>query len=357
MLDVVGKDLTDDDIRRIQHPLTGGVILFARNFESRQQLTDLAQAIHNARPGVLLAVDHEGGRVQRFKTDGFTRLPAMRRLGELWDSDVLQATKAATDVGYVMAAELRACGIDLSFTPVLDLDYGESGVIGDRAFHRDARVVTLLAKSLNHGLSLAGMANCGKHFPGHGYVKADSHVAIPVDKRSLKALLSEDAAPYGWMGMSLAGVMPAHVIYPKVDKLPAGFSKKWLDILRVKFSFQGVIFSDDLSMEGASLEGGVVAGAHAALEAGCDMILICNAPDKADLLLDALDLNRMRDSGKSSARLQALLPSDTALSWDALQQDDRYRAAKQTIAMLAPQSEHASAVDPTQAYLNLSKHG
>lgn len=355
MLDVVGKELTQDDIRRIQHPLTGGVILFARNFESREQITTLAKAIHEARPEVLLAVDHEGGRVQRFKSDGFTRLPAMRKLGELWDKDVLQAARAATDVGYVLAAELRACGIDLSFTPVLDLDYGSSGVIGDRAFHRDARVVTLLAKSLNHGLALAGMANCGKHFPGHGYVKADSHVAIPVDKRSLKAILSDDAAPYGWLGMSLAGVMPAHVIYPKVDEHPAGFSKKWLGMLREKFGFQGVIFSDDLSMEGASMEGGVVAGAHAALEAGCDMILICNAPDKADILLEQLDLARMLDLSSSVARLQALLPSGPAPSWDELQRDSRYLSAKQTVDALVQGSEML-AVDPTQAYLNRRKH-
>ncbi len=356
MVDVAGKELTEEDIRRIRHPLTGGVILFARNFESREQITALARAIHEARPNVLLAVDHEGGRVQRFKTDGFTRLPAMRKLGELWDKDVLQATKAATDVGYVLAAELRACGIDLSFTPVLDLDYGSSGVIGDRAFHRDPRVVTLLAKSLNHGLALAGMANCGKHFPGHGYVKADSHVAIPVDKRSLKAILSDDAAPYGWLGMSLAGVMPAHVVYPKVDPLPAGFSKKWLTMLREKFGFEGVIFSDDLSMEGASMEGGVVAGAHAALEAGCDMVLICNAPDKADILLEQIDLDRMPDLAGSMNRLLALLPSDRALSWEELQKDSRYRVAKHTAEALLQDSVDAPVVDPTQAYLNRRKH-
>jgi beta-N-acetylhexosaminidase len=335
MLDVVGTELRDDDIRRIRHPLTGGVILFARNFESREQIAALASAIHEVRPGVLLAVDHEGGRVQRFKTDGFTRLPAMRKLGELWDKDVLQATKAATDVGYVLAAELRACGIDLSFTPVLDLDYGSSGVIGDRAFHRDPRVVALLAKSLNHGLSLAGMANCGKHFPGHGFVKADSHVAIPVDKRSLKAILSDDAAPYGWMGMSLAGVMPAHVIYPKVDEHPAGFSKKWLSMLRETFAFQGVIFSDDLSMEGASVAGSVTDGAHAALAAGCDMVLICNSPDKADQLLDELDVNRSIDAEKSARRIASLVPMQTAPTWDALQSDDRYQMAKQTAVALA----------------------
>lgn len=329
MLDVVGTTLTIDDIRRIQHPLTGGVILFARNYENRTQLTALTTAIHAVRPGILIAVDHEGGRVQRFKTDGFTKLPAMRKLGELWDHDVLGATKAATDIGFVLAAELRACGVDLSFTPILDLDYGESGVIGDRAFHRDARVVTLLAKSLNHGLQLAGMANCGKHFPGHGFVKADSHVAIPVDERTLKEILAEDAAPYDWLGMSLSGVMPAHVIYPKVDKHPAGFSKKWLSMLRKDFGFEGVIFSDDLSMEGASVAGTVIDGASAALNAGCDMVLICNSPEKADQLLDGLKLAAMDSHLEASvARIESLVPQSMSLTWDELQQDTRYRAAK-----------------------------
>ncbi|RZI40199.1 beta-N-acetylhexosaminidase [Herbaspirillum sp. HC18] len=334
MLDVVGTTLDENDIRRIKHPLTGGVILFARNYKDREQLTALTQAIHDARPGVLIAVDHEGGRVQRFRTDGFTRLPAMRRLGELWDSDVLGAIKAATDIGFVLASELRACGVDLSFTPVLDLDYGESGVIGDRAFHRDARVVSVLAKSLNHGLALAGMANCGKHFPGHGFVKADSHVDIPVDERSLKEILAEDAAPYGWMGLGLAGVMPAHVIYPKVDKNPAGFSKKWLTILRRDFGFQGVIFSDDLSMEGASVAGGIVDGANAALSAGCDMVLICNSPDKADVLLNGLKIKSSAVANASSARIAALVPQSPAMSWEELQDDPRYQAARKTAESL-----------------------
>jgi len=336
MLDVVGKTLTDEDVRRIQHPLTGGVILFARNYEDRKQLTALTEAIHAARPGVLIAVDHEGGRVQRFRTDGFTRLPAMRRLGELWDKNVLEAMRAATDVGFVLASELRACGVDLSFTPVLDLDYGESGVIGDRSFHRDPRVVTALAKSLNHGLALAGMANCGKHFPGHGFVKADSHVAIPVDERSLKEILSDDAAPYDWIGMSLAAVMPAHVIYPKVDKHPAGFSKKWLTMLREEFGFHGVIFSDDLSMEGASVAGSVVDGATAALTAGCDMVLICNSPDKADQLLNGLTPEScIGTAGKAwAARIASLVPQAIALDWDALQEDARYRAARETAQAL-----------------------
>lgn len=331
MLDVVGTTLTAEDIRRIQHPLTGGVILFARNYENRKQLVALTTAIHAARPGVLIAVDHEGGRVQRFKTDGFTHLPAMRKLGELWDRDVLQATKLATAVGYVLAAELRACGVDLSFTPVLDLDFGVSSVIGTRAFHRDPRVVTLLAKSLNHGLALAGMANCGKHFPGHGYVEADSHIAIPVDDRAFKDIIGDDAAPYDWLGMSLTAVMPAHVIYPKVDPHPAGFSKKWLGILRNDIGFQGVIFSDDLSMEGASVAGSVIEGAQAALQAGCDMVLICNSPDKADQLLAGLDTTV---STASAARIAALVPHTEAAGWDALQQDERFQAAQALVKTL-----------------------
>ncbi len=331
MLDVVGTSLDSDDLRRIQHPLTGGVILFARNFRDRAQLCALTSAIHAANASAVIAVDHEGGRVQRFKTDGFTPLPPMRQLGMLWDKDVLHATRLATDIGFILAAELRACGVDLSFTPVLDLDYGASSIIGDRAFHHDARVVALLAKSLNHGLSLAGMANCGKHFPGHGYAKADSHIEVPIDDRPLATILASDAAPYDWLGLGLAGVMPAHVIYPQVDPHPAGFSKKWLSILRKQMGFTGVIFSDDLSMEGASVAGDVVDGANAALKAGCDMVLICNAADKADQLLSRLDPVVAYGDGAGSARIAALKPSIAAKDWDALQSDERYRSARQNL--------------------------
>ena len=334
MLDVVGTTLSDDDVRRLQHPLTGGVILFTRNYQNRAQLTELCAAIHRARPGILIAVDHEGGRVQRFRSDGFTRLPAMRALGQLWDRDVLQSCKVATALGYVLAAELRACGVDLSFTPVLDLDYGPSEVIGDRAFHRDPRVVTLLAKSVNHGLLQAGMANCGKHFPGHGFVAADSHIAIPVDERDPKEILKEDAAPYGWLGTSLSAVMPAHVIYPFFDNQPAGFSRKWLSLLRNELGFEGVIFSDDLSMEGASVAGNVVQGAHAALRAGCDMVLVCNSPDKADQLLAGLDPSVALDAERSAARVASLVPTATAKSWDQLQADAGYKAAHKLLKSL-----------------------
>ena len=334
MLDVEGLQLNEHDLRRIRHPLTGGVILFARNYENRSQLVALCEAIHAERPDVLIAVDHEGGRVQRFRSDGFTRLPAMRLLGKLWDRDVLASCKAATDLGYVLAAELRACGVDLSFTPVLDLDYGESGVIGDRAFHRDPRVVTMLAKNVNHGLMLAGMANCGKHFPGHGFVKADSHTEIPVDERQTADILKEDAAPYDWLGMSLTAVMPAHVIYPEFDSHPAGFSKKWLNHLRKEISFEGVIFSDDLSMEGASVAGNVVQGAHAALKAGCDMVLICNSPDKADQLLAGLDSSLALNAAASAERLARLMPVDAPKDWATLQEDKRYKSAKAAVLAL-----------------------
>ncbi|WP_179402525.1 beta-N-acetylhexosaminidase [Burkholderia guangdongensis] len=326
MLDVVGTTLTRADARRLAHPNTGGVILFARHFQNRAQLVALTDAIRMVRDDLLIAVDHEGGRVQRFRTDGFTVLPAMRRLGELWDADVLAATTVATAVGYVLAAELRACGIDMSFTPVLDLDYGHSKVIGDRAFHRDPRVVALLAKSLNHGLALAGMANCGKHFPGHGFAEADSHVALPTDDRPLDEILAHDVAPYDWLGLSLAAVIPAHVIYTQVDDRPAGFSPIWLQrILRERLGFTGAIFSDDLSME-AAREGGTLAeAADAALSAGCDMVLVCNQPEAAEEVLNAL---KTKPSPASARRLKRMRARGNAPKWDKLIAQPDYLRAK-----------------------------
>jgi beta-N-acetylhexosaminidase len=326
MLDVVGKTLSADDKRRLAHPMTGGVILFARHYESRAQLIALTDAIRAVREDLLIAVDHEGGRVQRFRTDGFTVLPSMGKLGALWDSDVLHATKVTTAVGYILAAELRACDIDMSFTPVLDLNYGQSQVIGDRAFHRDPRVVTMLAKSLNHGLALAGMANCGKHFPGHGFATADSHVAMPVDDRPLEAILRDDVAPYDWLGLALASVIPAHVIYPQVDSKPAGFSQVWLqEVLRGKLRFPGAIFSDDLSMEAARQGGTLTEAASAALHAGCDMVLICNQPEEAEKVLDAL---RLTPSKESQARLKRMRPRGKALKWSKVVAEPEYLQAQ-----------------------------
>jgi beta-N-acetylhexosaminidase len=340
ILDIAGLSLSADDRRRLQHPLTGGLILFARNWLERRQLVELTAEIKSIRADLLVCVDHEGGRVQRFRTDGFTHLPPMRALGELWMRDALTATDAATAAGQVLGMELRACGVDLSFTPVLDLDHGGSSVIGDRAFHRDARVATLLAKSLMHGLLLAGMANCGKHFPGHGFVKADSHTEVPVDKRSLKAILADDAKPYEWLSTSLSSVMPAHVVYPKVDAHPAGFSPRWLkEILRQQLGFTGAVFSDDLSMEGARRVGGVevsyAEAAAIALAAGCDLVLLCNQSvdggSAVDALLDGLEAQHAQGHWQrdpdSEARRQRLLPQTAPLAWDDLMHDPLYQRA------------------------------
>ena len=353
ILDIAGTQLTTVDRKRLLHPLTGGVILFGRNWANRQQLTQLCADIKAVREDLLICVDHEGGRVQRFRNDGFTHLPPMRALGVLWMKDqksvsgqfktgsgAMAAMDAATASGYVLASELRACGVDFSFTPVLDLDHGGSSVIGDRSFHRDPRVATALAKSVMHGLLLAGMANCGKHFPGHGFVKADSHVDIPVDKRSLKAVLNDCALPYQWLTTTLTSVMPAHVIYPKVDSLPAGFSPRWLqDILRGDLRFNGAIFSDDLSMEGARrIEGRSVSFAEAgvaALNAGCDLLLLCNqsvgdghgVDEMLDGLTERLVKNQWHASDASEQRRRALLPKTPSVAWDALMTQPAYLRA------------------------------
>jgi beta-N-acetylhexosaminidase len=288
VLDIAGTALTDDDRERLCHRLTGGVILFSRNYESLSQLAALTDAIHRLRtPRLLITVDHEGGRVQRFR-DGFTAVPPMRTLGRAWDRDRAGAVAAAADIGYVLASELRACGVDLSFAPVLDLDFGESGVIGDRAFHSDPRAVGELAAGLISGMHEAGMHCVGKHFPGHGFVRADSHFEVPVDERPRADIERLDLAPYRFLAdKGLSAVMPAHVIYTAVDRMPAGYSPVWIkDVLRREIGFRGVVFSDDLSMEGASMAGGVVARAHAALGAGCDMVLVCNNAVAAAEILD-----------------------------------------------------------------------
>ncbi|WP_021026433.1 beta-N-acetylhexosaminidase [Comamonas sp. B-9] len=351
IIDIAGKALTDADRARLAHPLVGGIILFARNWESRSALVQLCAQIKAIKPDLLICVDHEGGRVQRFRTDGFTHLPSMRHFGQMWMDDgqgrqhrpgsgAMRAMNAATAAGYVLGAELRACAVDFSFTPVLDLDYGESSVIGDRSFHRDPRVVAMLAKSLMHGLLQAGMGNCGKHFPGHGFVKADSHVDIPVDRRSLSAILAEDAAPYPWLSSVLTAVMPAHVIYPKVDKRPAGFSEKWLkDVLRTRLRYDGAIFSDDLSMEGARrINGSLISyteAALAALSAGCDMVLLCNqslglgahVDELLDGMDDALRSGRWQPDEDSESRRLALLPETVPQPWDELMRQPAYQDA------------------------------
>ena len=293
MLDLCGTELSDEEREVLCHPLVGGVILFSRNYESPAQLAALTQAIHALRqPPLLIAVDHEGGRVQRFR-EGFTRIPPMRHLGEIWDRQPQQARKFAHQVGFILASELRACGVDFSFTPVLDIDYGASQVIGDRAFHRLPQAIAELAHHLMLGMKEAGMAAVGKHFPGHGFVAADSHLAVPVDERDLADMQLFDLEPFRQMiHYGLPAMMPAHVVYPKIDDKPAGFSPRWLkDILRGELAFDGVIFSDDLSMEAAKVGGDVVSRGQAALAAGCDMVLVCNDPGSAKKLLESLPLN------------------------------------------------------------------
>jgi beta-N-acetylhexosaminidase len=287
MLDVAGHELGAEDRVRIVHPLVGGVILFARNFESPAQVAALTASIRALRdPAPLIAVDHEGGRVQRFRT-GFTAIPPMRTLGEWWDRDVAAAVAEAARLGRVIATELIAHGVDFSFTPVLDLDHGASGVIGDRAFHRNPNAVAHLADALCRGLRAGGSVGVGKHFPGHGFVSADSHHDIPVDERELPAIEKDDLVPFGALiRRGLEAIMPAHVIYPAIDAQPAGFSRIWLqEILRGRLRFDGMIFSDDLSMAGAHGAGNIVARADAAWAAGCDMVLVCNDPDSADALI------------------------------------------------------------------------
>ena len=337
MLDVAGTTLTADDRARLRHPLTGGVILFSRNFESCAQLAQLTAEIHALRnPPLIIAVDHEGGRVQRFR-EGFTRIPPMRELGLVWDHDRRRAATLAHALGFVLAAELRVHGVDLSFTPVLDVDYGNSSVIGDRAFHSQPEAIAELATAVMHGLREGGMAAVGKHFPGHGHVRADSHHEVPVDDRPLADIENEDLIPFRRLiDAGLGGIMPAHVIYPAVDAAPAGFSAIWLKrILRGELGFDGVIFSDDLSMEGASVAGGVVDRGRAALSAGCDMVLVCNNPQSADELLHGLEYAMPAVALARLARIHGRMHATDAVR---LREDARYVAALHAISGLGAHS-------------------
>jgi len=334
MIDVEGYTLTETERARLRHPLVGGVILFRRNFQDVEQLKALTAEIHALRsPALLIAADHEGGRVQRF-IDGFTRLPPMRVLGDAWADSPDQAKALAETVGYVLAAELRACGVDLSFTPVLDLDWERCAVIGNRSFHRDPYIVSELAQSLQKGLTRGGMATCGKHFPGHGWVEGDSHHVIPVDPRTLEQLRTDDLVPFAKLAESgLTSVMPAHVIYPEVDGQPAGFSHRWLqDILRGELQFDGVIFSDDLCMEGAAGVGGVTARAEAAFAAGCDMALICNRPDLAEQALAELEPPKQP---KLAERLERMAGQGKVADWQKLIAGADFAKAQAVVRTLA----------------------
>ncbi len=347
MLDVRSTRLTDEDRERLSHPLVGGVILFTRNYQDPDQIEQLCAEIHGLKsPPLLIAADQEGGRVQRFR-EGFTRLPPMRRLGEVWDEHPHRARELARDAGYVLGAELRARGVDLSLTPVLDLDYGSSAVIGDRAFHREPQAIIDLAHALMNGLKEAGMGACGKHFPGHGFIAADSHLALPVDEREYVDLELADLRPFqALIDFGLPAIMPAHVVYPKIDPRPASFSPVWLKhILRQEMGFDGMIFSDDLCMAGAAIAGNMIERVGAALDAGCDMALICNRPDLADETLARLEHDW---SAASRARLARLHGRPHPMCYADLLEQSAYTRARHAIAGLGMDSGNlALGSDPT----------
>lgn len=337
MVDLLGTTLSEQEKEILQHPLVGGVILFSRNYESVEQITDLCQQIHRLRePHLLIAVDHEGGRVQRFRK-GFTRLPPVGAMGKHYMQHPQLTLKRAEQTGWLMAAELRAVGVDFSFAPVLDLDYGVSEVIGDRSFHRDPEAVTNMARAYIQGMKRARMSAVGKHFPGHGAVEVDSHLGLPVDKRHFEDMLQADMLPFSRLCQTdLAGIMPAHIVYEQSDDMPAGFSRYWLqDILRTRFKFQGAILSDDLSMEGAAMIGGPLERAEAALSAGCDMVLVCNNPGSVETVIDQLKVD---NDTLRHARL-VRLHGRHAISRDELLASAEWKQAAELIADYAPDPE------------------
>ncbi|VAW53755.1 beta-N-acetylglucosaminidase [hydrothermal vent metagenome] len=332
MVDLEGTSISETERKLLGQPEVGGVILFTRNFESVVQITQLVEEIHNLKtPKILVAVDHEGGRVQRFH-QGFSRIPAAANYAKATKGDLEKSRQFAEDAGWLMAIELRACGIDFSFAPVLDLAHGLSGVIGDRAFHSKPATVATLAYAFMHGMNKAGMQAVGKHFPGHGGVVEDSHVAMPVDHRELEELLHNDIVPFASMiENKLAAIMPAHVIYDKVDDKPAGYSSFWIEkILRQRFNFQGVIFSDDLSMEAAGIVGGFGERADAALKAGCDMALVCNHLEGA---IEAAEYIKDYKNPTSQLRL-VRMHGEQAISWQQLKQHEHWQQISSQIAAL-----------------------
>ena len=307
MLDLEGEDLTQEEKELLRHPMTGGLIYFTRNYESAQQITDLTRMVREVvGDDFLIAVDHEGGRVQRFRSE-FTELPAIASLGKKYQENPDEALLLARKAGWLMAAEVRSVGIDFSFAPVLDLDYGVSEVIGDRSFGRNPNDVAKLAEAYIKGMHDVGMPATGKHFPGHGAVQVDSHLGIPIDTRTANEIWADDIIPFAKLAKnSLDAVMPAHVIYEKLDKHPAGFSSYWLkEVLRQQIAFDGVIFSDDLNMEGASVAGSYAERAEAALSAGCDMVLLCNNREGAIDVLDNLNFSQDKASIKRLSKMKA----------------------------------------------------
>lgn len=321
MVDVNGTALNADDRELMAHPMVGGVILFARNYESKSQVSELCRAIREACPRpLIIAVDQEGGRVQRL-TEPFTRIPPMRAFGRFYDEDPSAALERVYQLGQLLGSEIREVGIDFSFTPVLDLDYGQSSVIGDRAFHASPEIVAILAGRLIAGLKSVGVAAVAKHFPGHGGVAADSHLELPVDQRSLETLANSDVAAFvPVITQGVGGVMPAHVVYSQADSHPAGFSAFWLQsVLRDQLSFTGAIFSDDLEMAGVAAGRSVLERAEAATASGCDMLLVCN---NRSSVLTLLDSAVAADSAESRARILAMRCDDLCEALDTRQRAD-----------------------------------
>ena len=318
IVDIEGISLSDADIHLIQDPHVGGLILFERNFNSQEQLKSLCKDIRDIKEDILIAVDHEGGRVQRFKKD-FTQIPSMQSLGKIAKSNQAQGLALAKDIGWLLASELIACGIDISFTPVLDLDTDKSIIIGDRAFSDDPQLVIDLAEALIYGMQEAGMSATGKHFPGHGGVFEDSHLEAPIDNRELEELFEKDLKPYIVLKDILSGVMTAHLTYPKIDSEAVSFSYFWLTtFMREQIGFKGVIFSDDLSMKGADTAGSYSEKARKSLEAGCDMLIVCNNRQGAKEVADFLTKNNISKISK----IQTMLKTKD-IDWNNLQDDPR----------------------------------
>lgn len=336
IFDLQGTEVLPEEREMLQHPLVGGVILFKQNYESREQLTRLCHAIHASREQpLLIMVDQEGGRVQRFIND-FSRLPFMAAFGTLFDNNPESGCRMAKDCGWLMAIELLSAGVDLSLAPVLDLNKGISSVIGKRAFHSDPQSVIQLATAFINGMNEAGMAATGKHFPGHGSVTLDSHVAMPVDEREIGEIEREDMIPFaGMIKAGVAGVMAAHIIFPAVDHLAVGYSKRWLkDILRSQLGFGGAIFSDDLNMEGANISANHADRVIAAREAGCDFTLLCNNRQGVIKVLDTLPAKMHLLAREKWARLQATF---TGIG-EAYKNSNRWMEAHKFLKMLEDQA-------------------
>lgn len=329
MLDLKGVSLDREERLQLQNPQVGGVILFSRNIQSRDQVCDLVTEIRACSKNLLVAVDQEGGRVQRLR-EGFTAIPSMQAIGNLIAHSPAEGLALSKDLGWLMASEVIACGLDISFAPVLDIDRDTSSIIGDRSFSDQPKIVISAAEAFIRGMHEAGMAATGKHFPGHGGIVADSHIEAPADERSWEILYGRDIQPFAKLAKTLDAVMPAHITFPSIDPDSVGFSSFWLnDVLREKLGFEGIIFSDDLTMKGADIAGGYVDKAKLALKAGCDMILVCNCPQGAVEVLSYMESANISQSSKLTS-----MAAKRSITWSDLEGSPRRLAISQKVAAL-----------------------